>query len=510
MPITNFAFPPGMNQNGTPYSRKGRWEDGSLVRYHDGSVRPIGGWVRRSSGGVAVPPLVADAALEAVRDIFTWRDNTQNQNTAYFSNLAAYHMNEGGLITTFTYAGYVPNNASKDAFTLTGFGAGFFGVGAFGANNNTDATAPIPPDRWYSDNFGEVLLHGVRNNGPMQELDISTLTASTVLNAPDAPQAVLVTDERQVMAIGGDGQPRRVQFSEIEDRTQWTSTVSNQAVDITLSGDGRLLNAIRVLNSILILGETDAHIARYIGPPYVYSTSLAGQNCGPIAAESLVGTDRFAVWWGDRNFWVYDGVVKGIECEVIDELYDDLNRGQVSKISAFTNTSFSEVWWLYQSIRSTTGEVDSYVMWDYAANVWHRGRINRTAGVDSGVLLYPALVSNTGLIYNHELTDVFPLGEGDVFIQSGLLDMGAGDNNIAVRYIYPDTEGTSGVSYTILGRQLPNGTEYTYGPYAYQSERPIPTRAFGRLIKARIDFTEIMAEMGALRLDIAQSGTGGR
>ena len=510
MPIVNFAFPPGLNQNGTPYSRKGRWEESNLVRYHDGSVRPIGGWGRRTAAGAEIAALAADASLEAVRDVFSWRDQNQEQNTAFFSNLGAYHMSEGGIVTEFTYAGYTPFNPDKDAFILTGFGAGFYGVGAFGAANNTDGTEPVPPDRWYSDNFGEVLIHGVRSNGPMQELDRGTLVASAVLNAPDAPQAVLVTDERQVMAIGGDGQTRRVQFSEIEDRTQWTSTVSNQAVDITLPGDGRLLNAIRVLNSVLILGENDAHVARYIGPPYVYSTALAGYNCGPLAAETLIGTDRFAVWWGDRNFWIYDGVVKGINCEVIDELYDDLNMLQVSKISAFTNTQFSEVWWLYQSVGSTTGEVDSYVMWDYNANIWHRGRINRTAGVDSGVLVFPILVDNTGVIYNHELTDTFPLGEGDIFIQSGLLDLGAGDNNVAVRYIYPDTEGTAGISYSFLGRQLPNSAEYTYGPYAYQSERPIPTRAFGRMIKARIDFTEIMSEMGALRLDIAPSGTGGR
>lgn len=510
MPILNISFPPGMSQNGTPYSRKGRWEDGSLVRYHDGSVRPIGGWASRSAGGVTVPALYPDASLEAVRDIFPWRDNSDNQNVIFCSNLNVYHLSEGGTVTNVTYAGYAPNNPAKDAFVLTGFGSGFFGFGAFGALNNTDATAPIPPDRWYADNFGEVMLHGVRGNGPMQELDISTLVASTVTNAPTAVQAMLVTDERQVMVIGGGGQPRRVQFSEIEDRTQWVPTISNQAVDRTLPGNGKLLNGIRVLNSILILGEGDAHVAKYIGPPYVYSTSLAAQNCGPIAPESLVGTERFAVWWGSRNFWIYDGVVKSIDCEVIDELYKDLNMQQVSKISAFTNTAFSEVWWMYQSIGSVTGEVDSYVMWDYEANVWHRGKIDRTAGVDSGVLLYPNMINRSGIIYNHELSDVFPLGEGDVFIQSGLLDVGDGSQNLAVRYIYPDTEGTTGITYTMLGQQFPNSAEYTYGPYAYQSERPIPTRAFGRLIKTRIDFSEIGSEMGVMRIDVAPAGTGGR
>ena len=501
-------FPLGMYKNGTPYARKGRWEDGNLVRWHDGSIRPVGGWLRRQSSGVNISALISDPTLEAVRDIFSWRSNDQEQNTVLGSNLALYHMSQGGVITDITYAGYAAVNSSKDAQTTAGYGQNPYGVGAYGAANNLEGQDPTPPDRWYFGAFGEILLTGVRNNGDLHELDLGTLTLSAVSGAPTQIQALVVTDQRQVFVVGGDGEPRRVQASDIEDRTAWTPATANQAIDRVLPGTGRLLNVVNVLRNVLILGENDVHVASYIGPPYVFSIDLAGENCGPIAAEAVAQTDRFAVWWGERNFWLYDGSVQVLPCDVIDFLYDDIDENQVSKISCFTNTDFSEIWWLYQSTSTTTTEVDSYVVWDYKENHWYTGRINRTAGRDKGVLLKPIMIDADGLIWNHELEDVLPTGEGDVFVTSGAIELGNGDKNMAVRYIYPDNENQSDVTFELLARQFPNSTEYTFGPYVYNN--PVPTRAFGREIRLKVNFQQADSELGRVRFDVAPMGTGRR
>lgn len=510
MPLMPLKLPYGMYKNGTPYSRKGRWTDGNLVRWHDGSVRPIGGWDRRvaSLTGAAIPALIADPTLEAVRDIFAWRDLSQGQNAVFGSNLALYHMSQGGVITDITYAGYTPFNTEKDAQVEAGYGQNPYGVGSFGVANNLIGTDPVPPDRWYADNFGEVLLTGVRNNGGLYELNLGTLTLSAVSNAPTDIQALTVTDERQVFAIGGDGEPRRVQTTHREDRTAWTPTSSNEAIDRTLPGTGRLLNVVKVLDQLLIIGENDVHTAKYIGPPYVYSTALAGENCGAIAAEAVARTDRFVAWWGERNFWVYDGSVDIIPCDVIDFLYDDIDTNQVSKICAFANTDFSEIWWLYQSTSTTTTEVDSYVAWDYREQHWHTGRINRTAGIDKGVLLYNTMINADGEIYNHELEDVLPSGEGSIYVESGAIELGNGDKNIAIRAIYPDNENANDVTFEIIARQFPNDTEYTYGPYAYAN--PVHTRAMGRSIKMKVNFAAASSEQGTMRLDYAPVRTGRR
>lgn len=507
MPLVPINIPPGFYRNGTPYSQSMRWVDGNLVRHHNGAIRPIGGWVRRTSASVAIPSLVADATLEAVRDIFSWRSNTQDSHSVYGSNLNVFHVTSGGVVTTITPAAYTPNNATKDAIALEGYGSDAYGFGPYGAAYGAEGTEPIPPDRWFFTNFGEILLTGARNNGALQELNLSTLALSAVTNAPADIQDALVSEERQVLAIGGGGEPRRFQASEVEDRTDWTPATDNQSIDRVIAGTGRLLAMRNVLNTVLILSETDATVAQYIGPPYVYSTSLVDEQCGPLAAEALTGTARFAVWWGFRNFWYFDGSVKKLECDVVDFLYGDINVAQASKVSSFTVTEYSEVWWLYQSLSSTTTEVDSYVTWNYEQNTWHTGRLDRTAGEDRGVLSSVVMCSSDGEIYNHEQAQTI-VGDDEVFITSGSLEIG--EKHLAVRYIYPDTENGAGTTYTLNGRQLPNAQSYDYGPYPYQAERPIPTRAIGKLLKLRVDFVDNRAEYGSVRLDVVPTGTGGR
>lgn len=500
-------FPPGLYKNGTSYSRKGRWGDANLVRWHDGSVRPVGGWSRRqTNAGADITSPITTPADEAIRDIFSWRDNDQDQNTVFGSNLAVYHMDVLGAITDITPAGYTATNASKDPSTVAGYGQNPFGYGAYGSANALTGADITPPNRWFFTNFGEILVFGSRNNGALAEYDPNSGVTSAVSNAPSDIQDAIVTSSRQVMTLGGGGEPRRVQTSEIEDRTNWTAAVNNQVIDRTLPGTGRLLRLANVIGVTLILGENDAHVARYVGPPYVYGIDLAGNSCGPLAAEALAYTERLAVWWGKRNFWLYDGTVKVLECEIMDYLVNDIDDGQVSKICAFANTAFSEIWWLYQSESSTTGEVDSYAIWNYKDNTWNCGRISRTAGTDRGVLSSVVMVDPDGNIYNHELSGVLP-DVGDIYITTGPVDIAEGDQNVAVQFIYPDTESTNDVTFTLKMRQFPTDTEYDYGPYSFNN--PVPTTgALGRTCRLRCDFQQVLSEVGVNRLVIANPRTG--
>ena len=44
-------LPPGIYRNGTQYQSAGRWYDANLVRWYDGTLRPIGGWRKRTHNG---------------------------------------------------------------------------------------------------------------------------------------------------------------------------------------------------------------------------------------------------------------------------------------------------------------------------------------------------------------------------------------------------------------------------------------------------------------------------
>ena len=508
MPLPIIDFPAGMFKNGTPYATRGRWTDGNHIRWHDGAIRPIGGWERRAYGGVSVNAIIPDPTAEAVRGAIAYLDNTGIKHLVFTSNLSVTHVGLDGTITDITPSGYTAINSSKDTIVQSSYGYGVYGYGIYGRTNDLSGADSVHPDRWYTATYGEILIYGSVNNGAMYELDPTALTDSLVTNAPSDVSDICVTEERQVFAVATDGEPRRVRISDIENRTDWTPTAANQAIDRVLSGTGKLLRCSPLLGSVFILSEDDAQVAKYIGPPYIYSIKQVGTSCGPISPMSMITSDRFAVWWGDGKFWQFDGTLTSLRCDVIDFLTDDVDFDQAPKITAMTITNFSEIMWLYQRIDSTTGEVDSYVVWNYVDGHWRTGRLDRTVGIDKGVLNHPVMVTSDGLLYNHERNKVLPADEGDVFVETGTIDIGNGDRNVAIQRIYPDTQSLGDLTYTLTMTQMPNNTETSYGPYVQRS--PTPVRALGRSMRMRVDFLDRFSELGITRYEIAKSGTGSR
>ncbi len=57
--------------------------------------------------------------------------------------------------------------------------------------------------------------------------------------------------------------------------------------------------------------------------------------------------------------------------DVSDYVFNNINRGQISKVAAVHNSKFSEIWWFYPSSANT--ENDSYVIWNYRENHWTIG-----------------------------------------------------------------------------------------------------------------------------------------
>src|SRR5437016_10735839 len=50
------SFPPGIYRNGTDLQAKGRWHDSNLVRFYEGTIRPVGGWRKKSRTGSLTDP----------------------------------------------------------------------------------------------------------------------------------------------------------------------------------------------------------------------------------------------------------------------------------------------------------------------------------------------------------------------------------------------------------------------------------------------------------------------
>ena len=496
-------LPAGVYKNGTDYGAKGRWGDASLVRWQDGALRPIGGWLRRKvkSTGVDMAVIVASPSTDTIRDIFSWNANNGDEATLLGSNAKVYHMNQDNQIADITPVGFT--TGLNDPALLVGYGTGLYGTEAYGVARSASGVTPVPVPRWTFDAWGEdAILASTGADGKLYDYTPGDANAVVITNAPTDVVGAVVTDERFLMAIGSATDARKVTWCDKENNTLWAPAVTNEAGSKVLSGAGELLAIKKVLGDIIILSTTDAHIGKYLGPPYVWGFKPIGANCGIISPTSIATTDKFAFWAGKRQFWMYDGDVRPLPCEVMDYFFHDRDPLMHSKIIATTVSQFNEVWWMYQSTVGT--DIDSYVSYNYASGHWNVGKLARTAQGDAGTLDSPIMMDSDGFLYNHEQHGVIVTG---AYAESGPLELKNGANNVDVRYILPDTIQNGDVTITLKGKSMPNATEYDYGPYTLTN--PTPTRATGREIRMRVTASGARAdwEFGSTRLDI--SGVGG-
>ena len=75
---------------------------------------------------------------------------------------------------------------------------------------------------------------------------------------------------------------------------------------------------------------------------------------------------------GQENFYVYNGNVKKVPCNVLNYVFNDFNESQIYKVFAFSNNKFDEVGWYYCS--SSSSEIDRYVIYNYVENLWFYGQ----------------------------------------------------------------------------------------------------------------------------------------
>jgi len=395
MTLVPLDIPAGFYRNGTDLEQSGRWRDGSLVRWRDNSLRPIGGWQERKTSFCTNP----------VRGMHTWE---ANNGTAYFSG-GSYNELKAmtGNGTVYDIAPTDLTAGRENAEVETGYGYGFYGDGFYGTPiQQNDNAVPEEATQWSIDNFGEYLVACSKDDGRLLEWQLNpSAKAAVIANAPTNNLGLLVTEERFIFALGAGGNPRTVSWCDQENNTLWTPASTNQAGSQILQTSGQIMQAIRTKGQTLIITDTDCHAAVYAGPPFIYSFSRVGTSCGAISRKSAVDTDLGVFYMGQRGFFYFDGnSVRELPCDVHDYVFGDFNQAQQSKVWAFTNGQFGEVWWFYCSESST--EIDRYVAYDYTERHWLIGNLARTSGTERGVFRYPFMAGEQPETVNYTVTVV--------------------------------------------------------------------------------------------------------
>lgn len=494
MALVPLNIPPGVYRAGTELQSAGRWYDVNLVRWENGTMKPIGGWAKRA----------VSAMTGKARSLITWKSNSGSRFMAAGTSSKLYAITQSNALADITPTGFVAGNDDAVASGGVGYGAGNYGTGYYGTPQ-ADTGSVTPAATWSLDTWGEYLVGCSTSDGKLYEWQLNYTTpvkAAQITNAPTICQGLLVTAERSLMALGASGNPRKVAWSDLEDNTIWTASSTNNAGSVELQTTGKILVGKRVRGQNLILTDLDAHVISYVGQPFVYKAEIAGRACGAASANAVAVLDNMAIWMGVQGFHVYDGYVKPLPCEVFDYVFGDINESQISKVYAVNNSQHDEVWWFYPS--SSSNENDRYVAYNYTENHWTFGSLARTAGTDRGVFNNPIMVGTDNFLYDHETG--LNYDGASPYAESGPMQIGNGDNIMHVNEMIPDEKNQGSVYATFKTKYYPNGSETSYGPYSLAN--PTSVRFNGRQIKMRVTTVGTPSDwrVGTQRLNVIGGG----
>ncbi len=479
----DLGIPPGVKAVGTERGSRGAWRDTSLVRWNP-DLQPVGGWVVKST-----------SAVDGMgRALLGWTDNDGSNWLAIGTEDGLFVMTASGIVYDITPVGFVPGRA--DAVVGGGYGTGAYGSGVYGAPR-AGVDNIVPASAWTLDLWNDRLVGCMEGDGNLYQWDLDvSVVAQQIVNSPEECSGLVVTEDAILMAIRG----RTAIWSTQGDDTDWNATSLNQAGDLALNTDGLLMCGRKVRGRTL---TSDLWEAVYQGPPVVYGFQKAGSDCGPVSKGSpvVIDTGR-CIWMGTDTFYLYNGYVQPVPCDVEDRVFTDINTDQISKVAGWHNARYGEVWWHYPAAASE--ENNRYVCFNYRLGAWSIGALARTSGATYDK---PLLCGVDGYIYTHETGEDYD--DALPFATSGPFEWpangGFGESRVMIRGMRADekTRGQSRVSFPT--REYPNGTQTTFGPYTI-STAPVDFMFQARMIEMKVEFLDGAARWGAPALDVTPIG----
>ena len=276
---------------------------------------------------------------------------------------------------------------------------------------------------------------------------------SLLVDVPSIQNVIFVSDNRFVFAFGCNDygssalNPMLIRWSNFENPTDWTPSVGSQAGSLTLSHGSEIVTVVQTRQEMVVFTDSAIYSLQYLGSPGVWGSQILGDNVSIIGPNAAVIASGRVYWMGVDKFYVYDGRVNTLNCDLRKYIYQDINLNQNQQVFCSTNEGFNEVWWFYCSENSTT--IDKYVIYNYVENdgkggigVWYHGSLARTAWLDSGLRNYPIaatysynLVEHEVGVDNNETGSVVPIAAS---IASSEFDIDDGDKFGFVWRMLPD------------------------------------------------------------------------
>lgn len=425
-------------------------------------------------------------------------------------------------------AAYQISVGASDEAPGVGWGAGTWGSGTWGTPRTTSAIVS-PVRTWALSTWGEDLIANPRGGSIyLWDSSVGVGTRAAIISAaPVECEFALVSPlDRHLIAYGctplggGDKDPMLVRWCTSEDYTDWTPSDVNDAGDQRLDKGSRILSAISTREQISVFTDTSLYSQYFAGPPDTYGWLLVGEGCGIAGPLARCEFNGRVYWQGRHSFFLYDGTLKKLDCDIQNWVFDGSDAYQSDKWHAARDEVFNEVKFFF--CRAGASEISHYACVSIEDGAWSSGALVRTMWLSqSEVSSVPVSAGIDGYLYNQETSttaDGVAIGE---YIESydaqmpgsssskdaGTAGSGVGERMMHVGKIIPDFTSIDSLTITLKARKYPSGEQQTRGPFSVNgATKYFRPRIRGRQISVRIDGTSGFWHYAPLTFDVRPHG----
>jgi len=363
---------------------------------------------------------------------------------------------------------------------------------------------------------------------------------SVLGDVPVYQNNLIVSDSSRFILVFGTNNyqsnsldPMLIRWSDQGNPYVWYPDITNQAGSVRLSHGSQIVTTVQTRQEIVTITDQAVYSLQYVGPPFVWNVQLLSENISIIGPNAATLANGVVYWMGIDKFYMYDGRVQTLNCDLRRFVFQNLNYQQNQQVYCSTVEGFNEVWWFYCAGSDT--QPNNYVVYNYLENIWYYGTMNRSAWLDTTLQSNPVATNynsstQTGYILNQESgVDDNTTGTPapiDAYIQSSEFELDKGDHFSFVWRMLPDLTFSGSTSnttpqatmtlYPLTNSGSGTGTGNTE-TVTYQGSSYTVTDAFTGIIYTRIRGRQLIFKMesnkvgttwqlGAVRFDIRPDG----
>src|SRR5712691_8742298 len=238
---------------------------------------------------------------------------------------------------------------------------------ADGSKGGAAYSALSATDNWQFAQFNNFVISVQANSAP-QLFDLRSSVAFDDL-AGSPPQARYISVVGRFIVLSGLlSNPYRVQWSGLNDVTQWTSGVNSS--DYQDFPDGGIVRGVAGGEFGVIFQETAMRRMVYApGSPVIFNIERITEDKGLVAPYSLIRAADKIFFLAPQGFqgMVSTGAPSPIGKERFDRtFFADYDSGSIQLIIGAADPEQTRVYWAYKSQSGTTGQFDKVLCYDYA------------------------------------------------------------------------------------------------------------------------------------------------